>query len=63
MKAGWDAGGCCWALARVVLLMRSFLVAAVDLPLQCVGREEMAGLHTETTQAIRNGKQALLNTA
>lgn len=65
MKAGWDAGGCWWALARVVLLIRSFLVVsiAMDLPLECVGCEEMAGLHTQTTQAIRNGKQALLNTA
>lgn len=65
MKAAWDAGGCCWALARVVLLIRSFLVVtrAMDLPSQCVECEEMAELHTKTTQAIRNGNKALLNTA
>lgn len=65
MKAGGDAGGCWWALACVVLLVRSFLVVsiAMDLPLESVECEEMAGLRTKTTQAIRNGKQALLNTA
>lgn len=65
MKAEWDAGGWWRALARVVLLIKSFLVVtiAMDLPSQCMGCEEMAGLHTKTTQAIRNVKQALLNSA